>query len=235
MGTNMHARLTVNQRHKIEKEIATLVASLSEAVSCGDNRISELEKQLEAGKSALADAKVELTRTAQANKDLEARLAAARDELATRDTDLKVQRLEMKNLAGENKDLQKRLSGTDAEIKKLQDQLAAAKADAEAKQRDSESQKRETEELLEIITTFESSDAELRDRIISLEKALVTERQRAGQELMSRILELESMLEVERRRVEDLPEMTTMATIHTSAKAANSVTRTKRKLNKKTG
>jgi len=122
--------VTVNQRHKIEKEIATLVASLSEAVSCGDNRISELEKQLESGKSALADAKVELTRTAQANKDLEARLAAARDELATRDTDLKVQRLEMKNLTGENKDLQKRLNGTDAEIKKLQDQLAAAKADA---------------------------------------------------------------------------------------------------------
>lgn len=231
----MHARLTVNQRHKIEKDIATLVASLSEAVSCGDNRISELEKLLESEKSALADAKVEMTRTAQANKDLEARLAAARDEMNTRDTDLKVQRLEMKNLAGENKELQKRLGNTDAEIKKLQDQLAAAKADADAGRRDADSQKGEMQELLEIITTFESSDAELRDRIISLEKALVTERQRAGQELMSRILELESMLEVERRRVEDLPEMTTMATIHTSAKAANSVTKTKRTLNKKMG
>jgi len=90
--------LTVNQRHKIEKDIASQVASLSEAVSCGDNRISELEKQLEASKSGLADASKALTRAEQSNKDLDGRLSAARDELATRDTDLKVQRLEMKNL-----------------------------------------------------------------------------------------------------------------------------------------
>ncbi len=231
----MHARLTVNQRHKIEKDVSTLVASLSEAISCGDGRISDLEKQLEASKSALADSKVEATRAEQANKDLEARLAASRDELNTRDTDLKVQRLEMKNLASENQELQKRLSGTDAEIKKLQEQLAAAKAEAEAGRRDSDAQQRELQELHEIITTYEMSDAELRERIITLEKSLVTERQRAGQELMSRILELESMLEVERRRVEDLPEMTTVSTIRTTAKAANSVSKTKRTLNKKLG
>ena len=89
--------------------------------------------------------------------------------------------------------------------------------------------------MQQIIVSYETTDAELRERISSLEKALVTERQRAGQELMSRILELESMLEVERRRVEDLPEMTSMATIHTSTKAANSVSTSKRKLNKKIG
>ena len=231
----MHARLTVNQRHKIEKDIATLVASLSESISCGDGRISELEKLLEESKTALADAKVELTRAEQENKDLENRYADSKEELNTRDTDLKLQGLEIKNLNSENLDLQKRLGDMEDQIKRLEELLAAAKADAEAGRRDGESQRSELLELQEIITTYEINDGELRERIISLEKALVTERQRAGQELMSRILELESMLEVERRRVEDMPEMTTMATIHTSAKAANSVTKTKRTLNKKIG
>ena len=231
----MHERLTVNQRHKIEKDIAALVASLSEAVSCGDNRISELEKLLESSKSDVADAKVELTRVNKANKELETRASAARDELNTRDTDLKVQRLELKNLGAENQELQKRLSGTDAEIRSLSDQLAAAIKDGESGQRDMAAKQLEIAEMMEIITTFETTDAELRERIISLEKALVTERQRAGQELMSRILELESMLDVERRRVEELPEMTSIATIHTSGKAANTVTKSKRRLNKKIG
>jgi len=152
----MHARLTFNQRNKIETDIASLVASLNEAISCGDNQISELEQSLEAEKSALTDANAELDRI--------------RDE---------------------------------------------------------------NQELKSVLSDFEITDAELRERIITLEQSLVTERQRAGQELMSRILELESMLEVERRRVEDMPEMTSMTTVTTRASAANTATKLKR--TKKTG
>ncbi len=240
-GRTMHARLTSGERNKIEKEIGVLYAKLHESANCSDQRIIELERLLEQQKSQLADAKSEMAKAAQQQKDIEKQLAAAKDELNVRATDIKVQGLEISSLKKEIEGLQGQMGDAQAEARKLQDSLNATAKELDQARADGAAGEREMAMLRATISEYESTDRELRERIVTLEKMLVKERQRVGQDLMARILELESMLDVERRKVEDLPEIPEIAEVKMTTrkvvKAANaeSVATTKKNLAKKMG
>lgn len=237
----MHARLTSGERNKIEKEIGVLYAKLHEAANCTDARIIELERQLEQYKSQLADAKSDIAKATQLQKDTEKQLVAAKDELNVRATDIKVQGLEIASLKKDIEGLQAQLAEAVAESRKTQEQLNATAKELDKARAGGADNQREIDALRKTISEFESTDRELRERIVVLEKMLVKERQRAGQDLMGRILELESMLDVERRKVDDLPEMPEIAEVKMTTrkvvKAANaeSVATTKKNLAKKMG
>lgn len=235
----MHARLTAGERQKIETDIGSLVGKLSEAIGCGDNRIAELERMLEQQKAKLDDAGKEIAQAAQQQKDLEKQLAGARDEINTKGTDLKVLGMEINSLKKDCDGLQNQLGDSVAEGKQLAQQLADTSKQLDKATAHGDSADREIAGLRQSLAEFESTDKELRERIVALEKMLVKERQRAGQDLMARILELEAMLDVERRKVEDLPEIPEVAQVTLSKKAsaanAESVVTTKKNLAKKMG
>lgn len=235
--TKMHARLTGSERQKIEKDIGSLVSSLSEAVSCGDQRIIQLEKQLEQNKKELADATQAAASAAQQNKDLQAQVVAQKDELGARNADISVLNLEIKSLTKDGEALQRQLAAAVAENQKLQDKLEAMTREKDQASNAGAEFEREITSLMSTITEYESADAELRARIAELEQLLIVERRKSGQELMARILELEAMLNAERQRVQDIPELSEITKIDTKVRAANSksVTQTKHTLAKKMG
>jgi len=233
----MHARLSTGERQKIEKDIGSLVSKLSEAIGCGDNKIAEPERMLEQQKAKLDDANKEIARAAQQNKDVEKQLADARDDINTKATDIKVLGLEISSLKKDCDGLQAQLGEAVADGKQLQQQLADTGKQLDSTREQVAAGDREIAGLKQTVSEFESSDRELRQRIATLEKMLVTERQRAGKDLMARILELEAMLDVERRKVEDLPEFPEIAQVQMTSKSANSesVVNTKKNLAKKVG
>ncbi len=235
--TNMHARLTGSERQKIEKDIASLVSNLSEAVNCGDQRIAQLEKQLEQVKKELADAASAAASAAAHNKELQAQVVSQKDELASRNSEISVLKLEIKSLTKDSDGLQRHLAASSDENQKLRDKLEAMTREKDQANRAGAEFEREISSLTTTISEYESVDAELRDRIAELEQLLIVERRKSGQELMSRILELEAMLNAERLRVQDIPELSELTKIDTKVKAANSksVTQTKQTLAKKMG
>ncbi len=233
----MHARLTVNERHKIEKEIATLVSSLSEAVNCGDQRIKELEKQIEQLNRQLADAAKAADSSAKQTTALEKQITELKEELAARNADISVLKLEIKSLTKEGESLLGQVTAGTAEQQALRDRLDAALREKDQAQQAGAESDKEIDSLRGTIQEFEATDAALRERIVELEQLLIVERRKTGQELMSRILELEAMLSVERQRVEEMPELSEITRIDSKVKAANnaSVNKSKKDLAKKMG
>lgn len=233
----MHARLTNSERQKIEKDIGGLVHSLNEAIGCGENQIAQLEKLLEQTKKELAAAAASASDSAGQIKDLQAQVAALKDELGARNADISVLKLEVKSLTKDNESLQKQLAGNADENQRLRDKLEAVTREKDQAASAGADFEREISSLITTITEFESTDAELRARIEELEQLLIVERRKSGQELMSRILELEAMLSAERARVQDMPDLGEITKIDNKVKAANSksVSQTKQKLAKKMG
>ena len=233
----MHARLTNSERQKIEKDIGSLVHSLNEAIGCGENQIAQLEKLLDQTKKELAAAAASASDSAGQIKDLQAQVAALKDELGARNADISVLKLEVKSLTKDNESLQKQLAGNADENQRLRDKLEAVTREKDQAASAGADFEREISSLITTITEFESTDAELRARIEELEQLLIVERRKSGQELMSRILELEAMLSAERARVQDMPDLGEITKIDNKVKAANSksVSQTKQKLAKKMG
>lgn len=233
----MHAQLTVNERQKIEKEIATLVASLSEAVNCGEQRIKELEKQIEQLTRQLADAGKAADSSAANTRVLEKQVADLKEELAARTADIAVLKLEIKSLTKEGESLLGQVTAGTAEQLGLRDRLDAALREKDQSQQAGVESGKEIDALRSTIDEYESTDAALRARITELEQLLIVERRKTGQELMSRILELEAMLSVERQRVEEMPEVSEITKIDSKVTAANnaSVNKSKKNLAKKMG
>lgn len=233
----MHARLTSSERQKIEKDIGSLVHNLSEAISCADNRIAELEKLLDGQKKELAAANAAATSSAAQIKELQAQVAAQKDELGARNADISVLKLEVKSLTKDNEALQKQLAASAGENQRLQDKVEALTREKDQAASAGAEFEREISSLVTTLSEYESTDAQLRARIEELEQLLIVERRKSGQELMSRILELEAMLSAERARVQDMPDLGEMTKIDSKVKAANnkSVTQTKQKLARKMG
>lgn len=233
----MHARLTSSERVKIEKDIASLVHDLSEAISCGDNRIAQLEKQLEQQKNELAAASAAASDSAAQVKDLQAQVVALKDDLGARNADISVLNLEIKSLNKDNEALQKQLAAKDADNQRLKDKLEAMTREKDQAAAAGADFEREISSLRSMLTEYEVTDSELRARIEELEQLLIIERRKSGQELMSRILELEAMLSAERARAQEMPDLAEITKIDTKVKAANSksVTKTKQSLAKKMG
>ena len=233
----MHARLTGSERQKIEKDISSLVSNLSEAVNCGDQRIIQLEKQLEQMKKELADASGAAASAAQQVKELQDQVVAQKDELGARNADISVLKLEIKSLTKDGEALQRQLSASGAENQSLRDKLEAMTREKDKASSDGAEFEREIASLINSINDYESADAELRARVAELEQLLIVERRKSGQDLMARILELEAMLNAERQRVQDIPELSEITKIDTKVRAANSksVNQTKQTLAKKMG
>lgn len=233
----MHARLTGSERQKIEKDIASLVHNLSEAISCGDNRISQLEKQLEQQKNELAAASAAASESAALVKELQAQVVSLKDDLGARNADISVLKLEIKSLTKDNEALQKQVAARDDENQRLKDKLEAMTRAKDQSDSAGAEFEREISSLRSSVTEYEMTDAELRARIEELEQLLIVERRKSGQELMARILELEAMLSAERARAQDMPDLAELTKIDTKVKAANSksVSQTKQSLAKKIG
>ncbi len=233
----MHARLTSSERQKIEKDIASLVHNLGEAISCGENRISQLEKMLEQQKSELDAASAAASESAAQVKELQAQVVSLKDELGARNADISVLKLEIKSLTKDNESLQKQLAAKEDEAQRTKDKLEALQREKDQADSAGADFEREISSLRSLITEFEVSDADMRARIEELEQLLIIERRKSGQELMSRILELEAMLSAERARAQEMPDLAEITKIDTKVKAANSksVTQTKKTLAKKMG
>jgi len=157
----MHARLTVSERQKIEKDIAAQVSKLSEAVTCGDQRIKELEGLLEQQNKELAKAAADAGTSADRVRELESSVAALKDELNSRNADISVLKLEIKSLTKEGD----ALNETIAEYGSTDEQLRA--------------RIEELEQML--IVERRKTGQELMSRILELEAMLSVERQRVAE------------------------------------------------------
>ena len=151
----MHARLTSSERQKIEKDIASLVHNLSEAVSCGENQIAQLEKQLEQQKKELASATAAANDSAAQVKELQAQMVSMKDDLGARNADISVLKLEIKSLTKDNESLQKQLGAKDGENQRLKDKLEAMTREKDQAASAGAEFEREINSLRTTITEFE--------------------------------------------------------------------------------
>ena len=152
----MHARLTNSERQKIEKDIGSLVHSLNEAIGCGENQIAQLEKLLDQTKKELAAAAASASDSAGQIKDLQAQVAALKDELGARNADISVLKLEVKSLTKDNESLQKQLAGNADENQRLRDKLEAVTREKDQAASAGADFEREISSLITTITEFES-------------------------------------------------------------------------------
>ena len=195
-----------------------------------DNLLQEQHRMAEAANLAQVGLNDKYKDLKQEHEALKSDAAQTRKALHQRDTD--AARLAEKNAAAEQKiaELEAGMGKLEqdgaAQLKELQNHLAASQDAAQGKDSELRDALSKLGDLREKLAQMTASDADLRSKIERLELLLADQRKTAGRSLQSRILELEAMLDAEQRRADELPEIPTVAMVkrQLATKAANSAT-----------